>query len=935
MSKLSSNGDFVWAKSMGGTDSDSASGIALDIAGNVYTTGNFSGTVDFNPHPTSVFNLTSAGGYDVFVSKLSSNGDFVWAKSMGSTSRDLASGIALDTAGNVYTTGFFFGTADFNPHPTKVFNLASAGSCDVFVNKLSSNGDFVWSKSMGGTDDDESGGIALDNAGNVYTTGFFFGTADFNPHPTSASNLKVAGQRDIFVSKLSQAFLNGAGTAQNGYLVGSTAFFDASFNGVLDPSEPSALTDSTGDFAVEVPLSFDTNTNGLLDDTEGQWVVFGGTDSSTGLPAVNKLISPASWSAVTPLTTLVATLVANHGYTVNGAMSRVKEALGLPAVDLSDLVPIASTLAGDPNAPQVFAAHARIQDTISQALAVFAGVGSPPVGVDFSRVLMAEIASLIAVPATTPDFSDIATIEQLLHNVETTSGVALNADVLSGASSVIAETNQLIDDVTVANNIDFLNQISQIKRVSQGAVASQLKAASQGDVAISAVVATNTGTGLTNQVAAAATPPTLILPANIVAEATGAAGAEVSFIVSATNLAGQSVPFVLNHNPGDLFAFGTTTVTVSASGSGLTSNGSFTVTVADTVGPQFETVKDIVVKSNAPGGAIVTLDNPTAIDLVDFNPSIVWDAASGFFPLGTTTVTGTATDATGNSTIVQFLVIVTAANDAPAEVNLENVISTLPENSSTSSRIIVADIMITDDAVGTNTLSLSGADAQSFEIVGTQLFLKAGITLDFETRSSFDVTVSVDDSTVGLTPDAQVGHTLELSNVTEFSSLLVQDGQTQRSYLRYLDIVFDQSEGIQAMINSGRFQLTKYDVFGNNPTNVPLTSSMFSLNRNIARLDFGAQGVGGNRNTNVGDGYYQLEVDTNNDLLFESSAAFHRLLGDLTGDGQVDNSDKSQLLRRSGPLAENDVNGDGLLNLSDTSLLSRAFGRRIWLYFVS
>jgi len=349
-------------------------------------------------------------------------------------------------------------------------------------------------------------------------------------------------------------------------------------------------------------------------------------------------------------------------------------------------------------------------------------------------------------------------------------------------------------------------------------------------------------------------------------------------------------------------------------------------------------VADILVTDDALGTNGLTVTGPDAAFFEISGTQLFLKSGTtlNFEGKPTFSITVQVDDPTVGSTpdlTVPYSLTLTDVNEAPTAVSLQNVVSTLPENASTSSRIKVADILVTDDALGTNTLSLSGGDAAAFEIVGTQLFLKAGTSLDFETQPVFNVTVSVDDSTVGLTPDAQVGHTLELSNVTEFSSLLVQDGQTQRSYVRYLDVVFDQSEGVQAMINSGRFKLTKYDFLGNNPTNVPLTSSVFSLNRNIARVDFGAQGVGGNRNTNAGDGHYVLEVDTNNDSLFESSAAFHRLLGDLTGDGQVDNSDKSQMLRRSGPLAENDVNGDGLLNLSDTSLLTRAFGRRIRLYF--
>ena len=99
---------------------------------------------------------------------------------------------------------------------------------------------------------------------------------------------------------------------------------------------------------------------------------------------------------------------------------------------------------------------------------------------------------------------------------------------------------------------------------------------------------------------------------------------------------------------------------------------------------------------------------------------------------------------------------------------------------------------------------------------------------------------------------------------------------------------------------------------------------------NNIRFDFGPQGIGGNRNTNAGDGYYELGVDMDGNGSFESKKYFHRLLGDVNGDGVVSSSDKIQVLLASGSSsAESDVNGDGLVNILDTSLVSRAVGRKL------
>ena len=115
-----------------------------------------------------------------------------------------------------------------------------------------------------------------------------------------------------------------------------------------------------------------------------------------------------------------------------------------------------------------------------------------------------------------------------------------------------------------------------------------------------------------------------------------------------------------------------------------------------------------------------------------------------------------------------------AANQAPTAVALNNTVAALEENLSTASPVKVADIVVTDDGLGTNQLGLTGADAASFEITGSALFLKAGVVLDYETKSSYAVTVQVDDTTVGATPDATVNHTLNVTDqVVETTAAVV------------------------------------------------------------------------------------------------------------------------------------------------------------------
>ncbi|MCF6285500.1 MAG: hypothetical protein L3K26_09955, partial [Candidatus Hydrogenedentes bacterium] len=129
--------------------------------------------------------------------------EFGFAAGMGGTSGDEGLAVAVDGAGNVYTTGYFQGTVDFDPG-AGVSNLTSAGTKDIFVQKLDSAGNFVWAKGFGGTDNDRGFGIVVDASGNVFSTGEFSGTVDFDPG-LGVTELSSAGGLDVFVQKLDAA----------------------------------------------------------------------------------------------------------------------------------------------------------------------------------------------------------------------------------------------------------------------------------------------------------------------------------------------------------------------------------------------------------------------------------------------------------------------------------------------------------------------------------------------------------------------------------------------------------------------------------------------------------------------------------------------------------------------------------------------------------
>ncbi|MGZ4060735.1 MAG: SBBP repeat-containing protein, partial [Bacteroidia bacterium] len=201
--KLDVSGNFIWAKNI--ENNGDAKSIAVDPLGSVYTTGYFHGTVDFD-HGAGYATIISSAN-DVFILKLDASGNYVWVKNMDGTGSSQASSLVLDGVSNVYTTGCFDGTVDFDPG-TGVHNISSLSSInDAFVSKLDASGNFVWAVSMGGAAATDNSGysIALDASSDIYTFGSFKGTTDFDPGSGTADLTSVGSSNDIFIQKLNQA----------------------------------------------------------------------------------------------------------------------------------------------------------------------------------------------------------------------------------------------------------------------------------------------------------------------------------------------------------------------------------------------------------------------------------------------------------------------------------------------------------------------------------------------------------------------------------------------------------------------------------------------------------------------------------------------------------------------------------------------------------
>lgn len=185
VAKFSSAGAFIWGRHLGKNNNYTVcKSLSVDAKGNVYTTGYFNGTADFDPGPNT-YNLvsTTTAGFennDVFISKLDANGTFQWAKQLGGDNVDIGNSINADLFGNVYTTGYFTGAVDIDLSD----GVALKGGRELvtaFIIKLDGAGNFKFAKAFEGNHHSEGRYIRTDSKGNIYTSGYFGGVTDFDP----------------------------------------------------------------------------------------------------------------------------------------------------------------------------------------------------------------------------------------------------------------------------------------------------------------------------------------------------------------------------------------------------------------------------------------------------------------------------------------------------------------------------------------------------------------------------------------------------------------------------------------------------------------------------------------------------------------------------------------------------------------------------------
>jgi hypothetical protein len=588
-----------------------------------------------------------------------------------------------------------------------------------------------------------------------------------------------------------QGFKSGGlvGNAIQSYIQDGTVFWDANLNGILDDNEPFTLTNLDGSYALEVPIDlWDTNANSILDAADGRIAVIGGTDSESGQAFQGQLLALPDSVVISPLTTLKAILVREalaNGQTeaeaATAAETQIKAVLGIPeGVDLDTFDPILSLAEKDPNGATVYQAHVQIETLFLNVATLLDSISDKSAGEIATAAATAIAQALNAAPAN--QVIDLADGDQLK---------ALITNAVTQAAQTIAD--QPIEPEALAKQVDITIDVAAKGNALNDDLASSLQQAITEGKNLEEVL----GGFSANKVIAQT-----LLPMETRALVTGTQGFYLKDAITApvTVLEGQSFSFNLAERFQSLDNSAITYQLMGELPAGLSFNGQ-TGILSGTMSPTTTTSTPILLQftaSNANGTELsgsftlspnykptdITISNKATAENIDTTSQVLIgsltvidpdldannvvtlsgdDAAKFTIDTGklylkagevvdyeakpSYTLTLTSNDGTF-SYVKSLTVDVTNVNEVATKIELTN--QSIAENINTTNRVLVGSLNVTDpDAAGNNNvLTLSGTDAARFTIDAGKLYLKAGEAVNYEAKSSYNLTVTATDGSL-------------------------------------------------------------------------------------------------------------------------------------------------------------------------------------------
>ena len=755
IARLNADGSFAWAIRAGGADADGGSDVALLADGSAVVTGSFSGTATFGGTT-----LTSAGGTDIFVAKVLADGSFAWAVRAGGTDAEEESGlgVAVLADGSAIVTGAFYGTATFG-----ATTLRGGFAQAAFVAKLDPTGAFVWALCPSGP---VHAGMTIAPLadGSVLVGGAFYVTATFG----STTLTNPAGQGG-FVARVAAtgAFVWARTVGTEVVDVGALADGSALAVGAFDANVP-ASRGNLAKLAADGSVAWVTTIgsaaqggaglNGVSVLTDGSALVTGGISHPTSFGDVT--ITPggqgeAIVARVTPggsVDWVVRTSTSGENGCEGGSIAAFADGTAVVIGSFQGGFRGGAGLGEFP--------FARLSDD---------NLFVARVGND---LIPAAPADVVAVPgnrqatvswAPRPASAAPAIIDYVVH-VSGDGGATWTRfdDGVSTATS--ATVTGLVNDRPYRFRVSAVNVAAQGSPSGFSAAVTPvapvpLPPAPTGVSGIpgDAEVALQWETPAIDDIAA--------ISDYVIEVSDDAGGTWTAFEDGVTPATTVTVTGLANFTP-HLFRV----AAVNVAGRGSFSAPSPPLVPFTNRAPTGITLSATSVAENLPSGTVVGSLSTTDLDAGDvFTYELVTPGTESGFQLVGADLQTTAlldfergaaravrvrtTDGGGLSFERSFTLTVTDVNEAPTLVSLTPSAASLPENTSTAAARRLAEILVTDDALGTNLLGLAGPDAESFQITGRELFLREGVVLDHEARGRFSVVVTVGDGSVaGSTP---------------------------------------------------------------------------------------------------------------------------------------------------------------------------------------
>lgn len=204
LAKYDSLGNFVWGKTFGGALKDRAYTVETDAQGNIYLSGSCSRDCDFNGSNANTYLPSYAALNDslIFLAKYDNQGNLIWVKGISGSGYGHGRNIKIAANGDVLLCGNFYGSIDFDPSAAAtLLSSSNITESDIFIARYTSNGDLLWVKQIGGNENDEVHGLAMDANENYYLTGFFRSTVDFDPGSGISSLTAPTNIQSFYLAK--------------------------------------------------------------------------------------------------------------------------------------------------------------------------------------------------------------------------------------------------------------------------------------------------------------------------------------------------------------------------------------------------------------------------------------------------------------------------------------------------------------------------------------------------------------------------------------------------------------------------------------------------------------------------------------------------------------------------------------------------------------